>query len=212
MGSAQGSDQLKTLEVIVGVVVALMAIVAGVVLAGTVAGSGSIPRVAAEVCVASDGDRPPFLTPEGERTGSLGPADGTRWHVEAVQVCNPDPDGVTRTLGAGGLLVRLGGPLLFFCLLWRLVRRARREGVFADRIPGRLRMLGAVLLVWAALDFVVTGFVDAALLARMAPDDSAVFFTADVPWTLVLVGLALLALAEVMGEAVDMRHDVEATI
>ena len=46
----------------------------------------------------------------------------------------------------------------------------------------------------------------------MTSDYTLVLFTADVSWLLVLLGLALLALARVMGEAVDMRRDVEATI
>jgi hypothetical protein len=42
--------------------------------------------------------------------------------------------------------------------------------------------------------------------------DSVVLFKVDVSLTLVLPGVALLALAQVMAQAVDMRHDVEATI
>ena len=129
-----------------------------------------------------------------------------------MQVCDPDPDGATRALGIAGLTVWVVAPLLFFGLLWRLLRRARREGVFADRVPGGLRFLGGLLLVWAALDFVVTGFVNAALLNRMTDDTLVLFSSSDAPWLLVLLGLALLALERVMSQAVAMRHDVEATI
>ena len=52
--------------------------------------------------------------------------------------------------------------------------------------------------------------VDAALLNQMT--DSTTILTATVPWLPVILGIAFLALARVMGEAVDMRRDVEATI
>lgn len=197
----------------VGVIVALMGTIAVLVLVGVVAGSSTIPGVNTEVCVTTSGQgTPAFRTTEGDTTGPVGLADGITWRAEEVKICDPDPDGVTRGLAAVGLAVWIGAPVLFFSLLWRLLRRARREGVFADRIPGGLRRLGTFLLVWAALDFVVAGLVDAALITRMTDEDTLVMFTGDVPLLLLLLGLALLALEWVMAQAVDMRHDVEATI
>lgn len=213
MDSARSTDPLRTLERVVGVIVTLMAVVACAVLVGAVAGSGSIPGLDAEVCVSSTTDgEPGFRQVQGESTGPVGLAEGITWRAERVQVCDPDPDGATRALGIAGLTVWVVAPLLFFGLLWRLLRRARREGVFADRVPGGLRFLGGLLLVWAALDFVVTGFVNAALLNRMTDDTLVLFSSSDAPWLLVLLGLALLALERVMSQAVAMRHDVEATI
>ena len=136
--------------------------------------------------------------------------DGITWRAEEVQVCDPAPDGTTRALGGAGLVVWLGGPTVFFVMLWRFLRRARREGVFADRVPDQLRTLGRVLIAWAALDFVLSGWINAALLNRMS--ESTLILTATVPWLPVLLGIALLALARVMGEAVGLRRDAEATI
>ncbi len=213
MDRTRSSDPLRRLEVVVGLVVALMGLTALLLLVGTVAGSSTIPGVDTEVCVTTSGDgRPGFRTTEGDRTGPVGLADGITWRVEQVKVCDPEPDGVTRGLAAVGLAVWIGAPVLFFSLLWRLLRRARREGVFADRVPGGLRRLGTLLLVWAGLDFVVTGLVDGALITRMTEDDTLVMFTGDLSLLLVLLGLALLALEWVMAQAVEMRHDVEATI
>ena len=42
--------------------------------------------------------------------------------------------------------------------------------------------------------------------------ESTTILSAEVPWLPVLVGITLLALARVLGEAVDMRRDIEATI
>ena len=211
MDATGSKDPLRTLERLVGLIVSVMVLFASLVLVGTVAGIASIPGVDAEVCVTTSGETIGFRAP-GEAAGPVDLRDGVTWRAEEVKVCDPAPDGTTRALAGVGLLVWIGAPALFFALLWRLLRRARREGVFADRIPSRLRTLGRVLLGWAALDLVVSGFVNAALITRMTSDYTLVLFTADVSWLLVLLGLALLALARVMGEAVDMRRDVEATI
>lgn len=209
----RSSDPLRTLERLVGVIVTLMALLACAVVVGAIAGTGSVPGLETEVCVATSADgEPGFRRVEGESTGPVGLAEGITWRADQVQVCDPEPDGATRALAGVGLTVWVVAPLLFFGLLWRLLRRARREGVFADRVPAGLRLLGGLLLVWAALDFVVTGFVNAALLNRMTEDGLVLFSSADVPWLLVLLGIALLALEQVLAQAVDLRHDAEATI
>jgi hypothetical protein len=210
MDGSRTNDPLKVLEVLVGMVVAVMAVLALATVVGTAFGSGTVPGLSAEVCATGSGDQPAFRQVEGERTGPVGLRDGITWRAEEVQVCDPDPDGATRALAGAGLVVWVGGPAVFFVMLWRFLRRARREGVFADRVPGELRTLGRILIMWAALDFVLSGWVNAALLNRMT--DSALVLTATVPWLPVLLGISLLALARVMGEAVGMRRDVEATI
>lgn len=211
----RGDDPLRTLEIAVGVIVTLMALVTGAVLVGTVAGTGSIPGINAEVCVSTPPTDIGFQYGQDGASPAVGPrdlSDGIRWYAEDIAVCDPDPDGATRALGVAGLAVWVVAPLLFFGLLWRLLRRARRQGVFADRVPAGLRRLGGLLLVWAALDLVVTGFVNAALLNRMTDGAPVLFSTGDAPWPLALLGVALLALARVMAQAVLMRHEVEATI
>lgn len=210
MNRTRSSDPLKTLETLVGVIVVVAGLLASLVLLGTVVGTGSIPGVDAEVCATTAGGEPGFRMTEGDSTGPVGLADGITWRADEVRICDPDPDGATRGLAAVGLLVWAGAPLLFFALLWRLLRRARREGVFADRVPGGLRTLGRILIVWAVLDFFVSGLVNAALLTRMT--DSMVILEAQFPWLPALVGIALLALARVLADAVDMRRDIEATI
>lgn len=212
MEMTQRSDPLAVLENVVGLVVVILGMLTCAVLLGTVAGSGSIPGLNTEVCVTtSEGGMPGFGRDEGEGTGPVGLSAGVTWRADEVTLCDPDPARTTRVMAGLGLMAWVGAPLLFFALLWRMLRRARREGVFADRVPGALRRLGGLLLVWAALDFVLTGFVNGALLRSMT--DGLVYFTSsEFPWLLVLLGIALLALARVMAEAVTMRHDVESTI
>ncbi len=211
--AARNKEPLRTLELMVGAIVVLMAIAAPATVIGVIGGWGSAPGVNAGVCVAaavSDdvafryGQAPPALGPVDLR-------DGVRWHAEEVQLCDPEPDLATRALAGLGLTVWVLLPMLFFGLLWRMLRQARREGVFTDRVPEALGRLGGLLLAWAALDFVVNGVVNAALLSRMT-DELIMFSSNTFPWVQVLLGIALLALARVMGEAVRMRQDVEATI
>lgn len=205
-------EPLEVLELVVGAVFALMVMVSGAVLVGMVAGQASVPGVNAEVCVStSPGGTVGFRGQGDPGIGPVGLTDGITWRAESIQICEPDPDGSTAVLVVVGLLVWVGAPLVFFGLLWRLVRSARRDGVFATTIPGGLRTLGRFLLAWAAVDFVVSGVINGALLTRMT--DQVVFFSSvDVPWLLVLLGIAFLALGRVIGEAVVLREDNEATI
>ena len=210
MDGTRGNDPLKVLEALVGLVVTVMAILAVATVAATIFGSGSIPGVNAQVCASGSGDEPAFRRVDGELTGPVDLREGVTWSPVEVQVCDPEPDGATRALAGAGLWCGSAARPSFFVMLWRFLRRARREGVFADRVPGQLTTLGRILIGWAVLDFVLSGWVNAMLLNRMS--DSTLILTATVPWLPVLLGIALLALARVMAQAVDLRRDAEATI
>ena len=205
-------EPLAVLELVVGAILALMVVVFGAVGVGMLASQASVPGVNAEVCVSTaPGGTVEFRQDGDPALGPPGLADGITWRAEMIQICEPDPDGSTAVLGVVGLVVWAGAPLVFFGLLWRLIRSARRDGAFASTIPGGLRTLGRFLLGWAALDVVVSGFINGALLTRMT--DRVVFFASeDLPWLLVLLGIAFLALHRVIGEAVVLREDSEATI
>lgn len=205
-------EPLAVLELAVGAIFALMVVMCGAVGVGMVAGQASVPGVNAEVCVSTvPGSTVAFREHGDASFGPVGLADGITWRTESIQICEPDPDGSTAVLGVVGLLVWAGAPLVFFGLLWRLIRSARRDGAFAATIPGGLRTLGRFLLAWAVLDVVVSGVVNGALLTRMT--DQVVFFASDgLPWLLVLLGIAFLALHRIIGEAVVLREDSEATI
>ena len=136
MDTKRTNDPLRTLELLVAMVVALMGVGAVLLLAGTVVGTASIPGVDAEVCVSGSGDALALRTAGDGSTGPVGLRDGITWRADEVTICDPAPDGTTRALAAAGLLVWIGAPVLFFSLLWRLLRRARREGVFATASPG----------------------------------------------------------------------------
>jgi len=203
------SDPLKLLESAVAVLLLLMAAFGGAMILGTLLGQSSIPGVTAEVCVTTAPGTVGFTDPTSG--GPVDTAEGVRWFAETVKLCDPSPSTAVTVLGVTSMLVAMLAPLVFFGLLWRMLRRARRDGVFADRVPGQLRALGGILLVWAALALVTRGFLDAALITLMTTGDP-VFFTTDFPWLLVFLAIALFTLGKVMEQAVEMRRDVEATI
>ena len=210
----QSNAPLVTLERVVGLIFWVMVVLAGAVVVGTLANQSSVPGVNAEVCVSARGNSLGFDQGSGRGSGRgpgpVGLDEGITWRAQEIQVCEPDPSAATALLGGAGLLVWLA-PLVFFGLLRRLLRSARRDGAFADTIPGGLRQLGRFLLGWAAASFVVSGFVSGALLTRMT--DRTVFFSVgDLPLLLVLLGIAFLALERVIAEAVSLREDSEGTI
>jgi hypothetical protein len=209
-------DQLRTLQLFVGAVLLLMVGLGAASIVGSVVGTGSVPGLTAEICVTtSAADGVALRGQSGGTESTSGPRDlhdGIRWQAGQIQLCDPEPDATTRALGVAGLTVWVLAPLVFFGLLWRLLRDARRDGVFADQVPGGLRWLGGFLLGWAALDFVVSGFVNAMLLNRMTDDGVWLFTSDDFPWLLILLGIAFLALERVMAQAVTLREDTEATI
>ncbi len=211
-----GQQPLIVLERVVGAIFGLILVLTALVAVGAAFGSGSIPGLTSEVCVSTRSGDGIAIDPQLQGADAPGSRDlraGVTRRTESVQLCDTAPDATSRALGAAGVTVWIFAPMIFFGLLWRMLRAARRDGAFADRIPPHLRTLGAFLLVWATLSFVVTGFVNAGLLNRMLDNDDLVLFSsADVPWLLVLLGIAFLALSGVMAQAVAMRHDVEATI
>lgn len=212
MTTDRAHDPLKGLETIVGAAVVLASVVIAVLVASLVVGTGSVPGLRGEVCATADAANVRLRAADDDVLAGPGALrDDVSWRVDEVQLCDDSPDGATRALAGAGLAIWAGAPLLVLALLWRFLRRARRDGVFADAVPGGLRLLGRLVLLWAALDFAASGWLNAALVARMTTDGSF-SVRADVPWVAILAGVALLALAKVMEQAVEMRHDVEATI
>ena len=208
--NTQDNGALRALEIAVGVILGFMVVFGGALLAGAAIGQDTIPGVNAEVCVSADPAAVGYRDPTSGGPAGLG--DGVRWAPEQVQLCDPEPTGAVRALGLVAMSMALLAPIVFFALLFLMLRRARTEGVFADRVPGALRTLGGVLLVWAVLEFMVNGITDAALINALTEGRDPTLFTADFPWLLALLGVGLLALSTAMAQAVSMRQDVEATI
>ena len=90
MEASHTSDPLRVLEVLVGVAVAVLAVLATLTVAGTVLGSGTVPGLSAEVCASGSGGKPAFQRVDGESTGPVGLADGVTWRADEVQIIQGD--------------------------------------------------------------------------------------------------------------------------
>jgi hypothetical protein len=101
--------------------------------------------------------------------------------------------------------------LIFFVLLRGLVKAARRTEVFTEYAAGRVRLLGAILLVGAPLAAVVEAVLHG-LLSRTVTTNEAFAYDWDTPGYAIISGLGLLVIAEVVRRGVEMRKDLEGTV
>lgn len=121
----------------------------------------------------------------------------------------PDSDVDTRVVVITMFACWLAAAWLGLVNLRRLVRSARNVRPFASENPGRLRWLAA-----AVLSVPIVTLLGNAIIARTS--DLDVPFSVSVDrggWLIqVVIGVGLLALAEVFAEAVRLREFEEATI
>ncbi|MFC3997049.1 DUF2975 domain-containing protein [Nocardiopsis sediminis] len=96
-------------------------------------------------------------------------------------------------------------------LLSRTVRSARWEGPFTRTVARRLRALG-MLAVLGGLGTAVLNLGVGSALTALVLADGAFYTIVDVPLAVVLLGLAVLAISEIVHHGVDLREDAEATI
>ncbi|NBE93975.1 DUF2975 domain-containing protein [Nonomuraea sp. KC401] len=97
-----------------------------------------------------------------------------------------------------------------FFLLWRLLWRAR-NGAYLPQAAAQVRVLGWWLLASGLLAPQIEHFAMMALLDTMAVNESY-FGVKEIPVIVPLVGLGLLALANVLRTGVRMRDDLEGTV
>ena len=209
-------DPLAPLEsgvrVLLGMVAVLGALMLGSALVGgnpSLAGVGS-----GEVCVeTSPGEGIGYGGSGRGGDHPIGLHDDVRWFPRQIEICDTVPSAGTVALGVVRGLVGPVGGIGALLLLWWVVRRARRDGVFGDLVPRGLYVLGWYLLAWAVVGWLSEGVLDALLLRRMADTaDGFVFRWPELPFVAVLIGLGMLTLARVMSQAVALREDSEATI
>ena len=209
-------DPLAPLEMGVQVLLGML-VVLGVLLAGSVVlgGNPAFAGVSAsEVCVETlPGEGVGYGGTGGGGDRPIGLYDDVRWFPREIEICDTEPSAGTIALGITRAFIGPIGGIGALLLLWWVVRRARREGVFGDDIPRGLRVLGCYLVAWALVGWLAGGLVDALLLRKMADTtDGFVFSWPEFPLVSLLLGLAMLTLARVMSQAVALREDSDATI
>lgn len=212
--TARAKDPLAPLEWGVRVVLGAMVALTVAVLVGVVGNVGSDPLGDREACVTTAPGRGTGFGGDGRQGDHpLGLGEGVRWHPSTIDICDTHPRASSVALGVTRDALPVVGGLVVLWWLLRLLTRARRTGLFADRIPRQLERLGGFLLAWTALTWMSAGFIDAVLMNRMVPDaDLVLFQSADVPVVTVLVALGLVTLGRVMAYGVALREDSEATI
>lgn len=146
----------------------------------------------------------------GEHPFGLRP--GSSWNTTSLQICESHASVGTVLIGASRTLLTPVGTIGSLVLLWLLIRRARRDGLFGNAVPSALRRLAYFLLAWAVLGWAWGGLADTWLLRRMADPAGSLFGEQNIPLTTLLLGLGLITLARVMTYAVDLREDNEATV
>ena len=97
--------------------------------------------------------------------------------------------------------------------VWLLARRARRDGFFVDSVARGLRRLGTYLAVGSVMTSVVVLLARKQLLDTLLPKGVGYWdIGIDLSWTTVFVGVGLVTLGRVMGHAVAMREELDATV
>jgi hypothetical protein len=165
---------------------------------------------APEVCVSSS----PFQLDQYHGNGRVrGPGftDDVRVSVTEVDVCGTDPSTRERILSSidEGAASLFGAGVLL--LLWRMLRRARHEGVFVDAFARRVSRLGLYVLLGAAAVNVVRTWAEWELLKSLVPVGSHPGVW-HVSFTPLVLGLGLITVGRLMAATVPMREEIDATV
>ena len=165
---------------------------------------------APEVCVSSS----PYQLDQYHVHGRMrapGLTDDVRVSVSEVDVCGTDPttrERVLYTIDEGAASLFGAGVLV---LLWRMLRRARHEGVFVDAFARRVSRLGLYVLLGAAAVNVARTWAEWELLKSLVPTGShpGVWHFSFTP---LVLGLGLITVGRLMAATVPMREEIDATI
>jgi hypothetical protein len=141
----------------------------------------------------------------------LGLTDGVRVHVSDVDVCSSDPTTGERILSSidQGAVSLFGAGVLL--LLWRMLRRARHDGVFVEAFARRVSRLGLYVLLGAAAVNVVRTWAQWELLKRLVPTGAHPGVW-HVSFTPLVLGLGLITVGRLMAATVPMQREIDATV
>ena len=219
MSSRPGSDPLAPFEACVTFLSAVVVVLLAITIPIALIGSGSIAGIGdSEACAAAR----PGVVPYGERDvpGHGDPIFVPGLHADAsvsvheVEVCDQAPSAavkVAESAGRGAELALFAG---FLLLARRLIRSARRDGLFTAQVAARTRTLGWFLLLGPLAAAALHATADGIVLSSAIHDVgwSTGLRTADVPLTLVVVGLGVLTVSRMMRRAVMLQDEADATI
>lgn len=133
-----------------------------------------------------------------------------------TRVCVHDADAWQQAVAAAPGWVSLALFLGFAWLTRRLVRTARRTGLFTRAVARRTRTIGWYLLVGGLVSSLATLLAGSILVDSVTDGirwtDDLDQLTTTLPWTLLLVAAGVLTFARVLERAVPLQDDADATI
>jgi hypothetical protein len=166
-----------------------------------------------EVCTTGE-PGPVTFRNDVPQTAVVGLKDGARWFPAEMLICKSDP-GVGLRLAAS----LMGAPtqLLFigFLILTRgLIKQARRTGMFTPQVATRTGRLGWYILLGSIIAAAIEALAGGIVL--QAAVDGEVWlggiFDLHTSWSALLVGIGLITIGRVLGQAALLQADVDATI
>lgn len=180
----------------------------------TVFGSGSVLEFGdEEVCAPAVPGEVPWGGTESRRAVP-GLEEDARWLTTEIAVCVEDPGTGLRLLGSLRGLGELGVFVGSLVLVRRVIRYARRAGLFAEGVSSRVLLLGRFLVVAAPVIALSAQIGDHLVLDAAIEGElwSGHLLNWDFPWTLFIVGVGLVSTAKVIGYARLLQDDVDRTI
>jgi hypothetical protein len=188
--------------------------VAGIVLAlgvvGVFLGQGFLAH---RLCAADPGIQMEL------RPGQLAGLPGIMVTSSGVSFCTEHATAGQKLLNG---LVQLSDLALLACVLFivsRVIREAKRHGVFSDRLPRALRGLGWFIVLGGLVTMQVKASAQALLLNTLEPPGYDAYQPAwlgvglwDMPWATLLAGVGVLTFARIIRIGVTMRRDLEETV
>lgn len=136
-----------------------------------------------------------------------------RFSVHTLEVCDRSPGPLVKGLSVAGTAAPLVLLFGFLVLSRRLIRHAR-DGMFTTAVAARTRALGWYLLVGCLLAEAIRALADGVVLhgAVRGVGWDVGLRRFDLPLTLIVVAAGIITVGRVLGQAVVLQADVDATI
>jgi hypothetical protein len=137
-----------------------------------------------------------------------------RFSVHELEVCDEHPSLPVKMLSIAGSAAPLLLLIGFLALSRRLIRHARRSGMFTTSVAARTQALGWFLLLGSLVVEVVRATANGVVASNAVRGLGwgTGFRHFDIPVVLVVVGLGIITVARVLLRAVVLQDDHDATI
>lgn len=166
-----------------------------------------------EVCTTAE-PGPVTFRDDVSQAAVVGLNDDARWFPAEMLICKSDPGVglrlVASLMSAPTLLLFIG----FLILTRGLIRQARRTGTFTPQVATRTRRLGWYILLGSIIAAAIEALAGGVVLQAAVEGETWLggIFDLSTSWSALLVGIGLITIGRVLGQAALMQADVDATI